>query len=398
MAASKTPPTKQRRNRQAGVKALHFHGESDSPETLEKVLDRRPTPGNPEAAPDEVVRARTERTLWLPPPAKGKRGSRIQVSDPDVEHGYQRLTIDLTGHDGLHLPGRTAERQRPEGLIRDVNPEVLSGAYRPDWIGANILSSACSTCRHVGIAAPYERSIGDPPICLRSGRSTCGWRPELIWGLVGKIFTSDGFTGTGALIGPRLVATAWNTWSRGESQGGGCASFQPSTTGRRYTAQVSSRTCPTQKAMTSMAPSRATTGRCFVSISHSAPGWATSGTTGSSLSWLNKPYWTLLGYPGGVANGQRPSYQAGYSMFDIDSDSNGGAELETQADATPGNSGGPSFGWWNGDPRLVGVVSGDQDWTPGGWPWEWADTTKGNVVAGGAGFTNLMAWGRTNWP
>jgi hypothetical protein len=123
------------------------------------------------------------------------------------------------------------------------------------------------------------------------------------------------------------------------------------------------------------------------------------GYNGFSSSWEDDSYWTVLGYPVGVASGQRPSYQTGVSVFDIDSDSSGGRELETKADMTPGNSGGPMFGWWSGDPRLVGVVSGqEEDWSPGAWPWEWADVEKGNVVAGGSGFTNLMAWGRTNWP
>jgi hypothetical protein len=45
------------------------------------------------------------------------------------------------------------------------------------------------------------------------------------------------------------------------------------------------------------------------------------------------------------------------------------------------------------------VVSGqEEDWSPGFWPWEWGDVERGNVVAGGSGFTSLMAWGRTNWP
>jgi hypothetical protein len=112
-----------------------------------------------------------------------------------------------------------------------------------------------------------------------------------------------------------------------------------------------------------------------------------------SDSWNNSPYWTLLGYPTGVAFGRRPSWQGSVSIFDVDGDSNGGSELESRADATPGKSGGPLFGWWSGDPRVIGVVSGEEtDWIfPFG-------SEMGNVIAGGSGFTNLMAWGRTNWP
>jgi len=51
------------------------------------------------------------------------------------------------------------------------------------------------------------------------------------------------------------------------------------------------------------------------------------------------------------------------------------------------------FSWWNGDPRLIGVVSGQEE--EYSFPFS---IDKVNVVAGGSGFTNLMAWGRTNWP
>jgi hypothetical protein len=116
------------------------------------------------------------------------------------------------------------------------------------------------------------------------------------------------------------------------------------------------------------------------------------GANGYDDDWEDQPYWTVLGYPGAIAGGQRPSFQSGVSVFDDDSDSNGGQELETRADMGPGNSGGPMFGWWGGDPRVLGVVSGEEyDWAVGGGEW-------GNVVAGGSGFTNLISWGRTNWP
>lgn len=95
---------------------------------------------------------------------------------------------------------------------------------------------------------------------------------------------------------------------------------------------------------------------------------------------------------GARAGGQRPSYQSGASVFDDDSDRHGGRELETRADMTPGNSGGRMFGWWSGDPRIIGVVSGqEEDWV---FPWSFE---RGNVVAGGSGFTNLVKWARTNW-
>src|SRR5690606_23095005 len=123
------------------------------------------------------------------------------------------------------------------------------------------------------------------------------------------------------------------------------------------------------------------------------------GYNGYSDSWEDKPYWCIIGYPGAIAGASRPSCQGSVTSDDTDGDSNGGLEIETKADLTPGNSGGPMFGWWNGDPRAIGVVSGqEEEWSPGFWPWEWGNIELTNVIAGGSGFTNLMAWGRTNWP
>jgi hypothetical protein len=108
--------------------------------------------------------------------------------------------------------------------------------------------------------------------------------------------------------------------------------------------------------------------------------------------WEDDPYGSIIGCPSAVAGGQRPSFQGSVSSFDTDSDSNGGLEIETRADLTPGNSGGPMFGWWGGDPRLIGAVSGEEeDWSPAFWPWQWGNLERGNVIAGGSGFTNLIS-------
>ena len=57
------------------------------------------------------------------------------------------------------------------------------------------------------------------------------------------------------------------------------------------------------------------------------------------------------------------------------------------------NSGGPLFGWWSGDPRIVGVVSGEEEYSFLGITFD-----QDNIMAAGSGFTSLCAWGRSNWP
>jgi hypothetical protein len=51
------------------------------------------------------------------------------------------------------------------------------------------------------------------------------------------------------------------------------------------------------------------------------------------------------------------------------------------------------FGWWSGDPRIVGVVSGEEEYSFLGITFD-----QDNIMAAGSGFTSLCAWGRSNWP
>jgi hypothetical protein len=70
-----------------------------------------------------------------------------------------------------------------------------------------------------------------------------------------------------------------------------------------------------------------------------------------------------------------------------------GEELESNvADITNGNSGGSIWGVWNGDQRVVGVVSGEES--------EYQilqGHEDNNVFGSGSGLGNLIAWAQTNW-
>jgi V8-like Glu-specific endopeptidase len=372
-------------------------GDQGAPEELESVMQRRPIPGEGDP-PAEFARARTTRTVYIP---GGKRGAKPEIdleSVKGVENGgYWKVSFDLPSPDARHLPGNTAERKRPQEITAEVDRRIGVSGSRPDWMAATYyprplpgLGRPVAMRRINGRAVTPLYVFGPDDRVVYTDSS---WP----WGLVGKVFTSGGWVGSGALIGPRLVATAghvvpWGSgswWMRfvpayynGSSlHGAGVESYVSDARGYDTSGSV--------------------TGYDWAVLRLYQPlgDWlGYFGYNGYSSSWEDHPYWTVLGYPGAVGSGQRPSYQNGVSTFDDDSDSNGGLELETKADMTPGNSGGPMFGWWSGDPRLVGVVSGqEEDWSPGVWPWEWADVEMGNVVAGGSGFTNLMAWGRTNW-
>lgn len=370
-------------------------GDEAEPEALERLFQRSAELPRGEP-PKAFAHAQGHRKVYL----RGDKKPDIQLgkSEHCRKADVYELTIPTRDAADMHLPGREAVRESPRTIVDQIAKDVSFDGHRPKWIPGTY----------------YPRSLPDlgrrEMMRRMNGRAT---RPLWVfgpddraaymdstwpWGLVGKVFTSGGWTGSAALIGPRLIATAghvvpWGSgswWMRfvpafynGSSlHGAGVESYVSDARGYNTNGSV--------------------TGYDWAVCRLYEPlgDWlGYFGYNGYSSSWEDRPYWTLLGYPGAVASGQRPSWQGSVSSFDTDSDSNGGMEIETKADLTPGNSGGPMFGWWNGDPRLIGVVSGqEEDWSPGFWPWEWGDTERGNVIAGGSGFTNLMAWGRSNWP
>ncbi len=87
-------------------------------------------------------------------------------------------------------------------------------------------------------------------------------------------------------------------------------------------------------------------------------GWM--GTRGYSDSWNGLAAWSHIGYPGDLNGGTRPSFQNGFSITGTQSGSDPTDEDALhQADVWPGQSGGPIFGWWSGEPwpRVTAVQS-----------------------------------------
>jgi hypothetical protein len=109
-------------------------------------------------------------------------------------------------------------------------------------------------------------------------------------------------------------------------------------------------------------------------------------------AWQGGNYWTLAGYPSMVAGGSRPSRQMWFPTIDDDADGSA-TEIEYLADQTGGDSGGPVFGFWSGDPYAIGTASGgEKSW------FLWWTLEDNNVAAGGAAVVDLVRWARTTWP
>ena len=83
-------------------------------------------------------------------------------------------------------------------------------------------------------------------------------------------------------------------------------------------------------------------------------GWM--GARGYNDDWDSLNAWSHMGYPTDINSGQRPTWQGG---FRVDGTDAAAQSILHQADVFPGQSGGPVFGFWNGDvgPRAIAVQS-----------------------------------------
>jgi len=369
---------------------LRFAGERHSPLLPHEVAARRPHLGTNER-PDELEELAGRRSVYIHSSAESEPA--VEVNAVAGQDGLYRVDVPVDPDRPGALLGKTGERRKPEDYLDEIEADVDFRGHRPDWVD------------HL----PVPRTLPEPtaPLMERlDGRrltrpfQTTRFPPEerqvfqdasWPWGLVGKLFNSNGFNGSAMLVGPRVVVTAghmcpWGAsgwWMRfvpayydGSSlHGTGVESYVSDFRGYDVGGDV----CGYDWAVL----------RLYEPLGDWL-GWF--GFNGYDDDWEDDGYWTVVGYPGAIAGGQRPSYQTGVSVFDDDSDSNGGMELETRADMGPGNSGGPMFGWWGDDPRILGDVSGEEyDSALGGGEW-------GNVVAGGSGLSNLISWARGAWP
>ncbi len=109
-------------------------------------------------------------------------------------------------------------------------------------------------------------------------------------------------------------------------------------------------------------------------------GWM--GARGYDDDWNELAAWSHMGYPADLNSGQRPSWQGGFRMDGTDA---AAQSLQHQADVFPGQSGGPMFGFWEGDvgPRAIAVQS-----------WQNSST---NGASGSRALRDLVALARTDF-
>jgi hypothetical protein len=217
------------------------------------------------------------------------------------------------------------------------------------------------------------------------------------WLLVGKIVNSDGNSGAGALVGGRVVLTVRHL--RPER------SIAAGSWWMKFTPHYFDGAEPFGSSFISDNRSYAKTGDGPTDIAYDfmvcrlyEPLGERLGFFGAqeySEDWNDDGVWASVGYPGDIAGAERPAVELRCSIED--SEDYGDAQvMETEADLTKGNSGGPFWAWFPGHhARIVGVASEEADFgTDYGL---FATHDHDNAVSGGADMVNLVAWARANW-
>ncbi len=113
-------------------------------------------------------------------------------------------------------------------------------------------------------------------------------------------------------------------------------------------------------------------------------GWL--GARRYSDSWDGMNTWWHIGYPSDLTSMERPIFQSWFSMNGDDNQDDAHQAIYHQADVFPGQSGGPMFGFWDGEvgPRAVAVQS-----------WQNSQT---NGASGGGDLFDLVVRARNEHP
>ena len=361
------------------------------------------------STPDEFLTLENTRAEKSIPAelAAAAASQRVSIHVPKTQFEPRGLTesreapntweLDLPPGAGLVMPGQRAGRMSVQEVARGIKGSSDSEAFQPQWVDytphPKVVARSQPLLRRVDgrLIEPHYGVFGtdDRQVFYPSGYP---------WTCIGRIFVWNDFSkpdpawsGSGVLIGGRVVLTAghmapWgsNNWAMkfvpayydgGSTLGAGVSSFVSDYWGYNTNQTVSAWDMIVLRLYTPLGNS-----------------YGYFGAKTYSSSWEGGNYWTLAGYPGAVAGANRPSRQMWFPVVDDDSDGSAD-ELEFYADSTPGDSGGPVFGFWSGLPYAVGTVSGGEKTT-----FLWWTIEDDNAAAGGNAMVDLIRWARTNWP
>ncbi len=371
--------------------ARAFTGDRQRPLTATELAEQRPilSDGSP---PPEIAAAARRKSIFV----SGSNMDRPDISIARVESGFNTShehgwRIDLTLNENQHfaIPTSVNAIRAGRDVFRQARvPGISHHGHRPAWLDQFYLPRTVPGMDRKPLRRLNGRTVR--PLWVFGDFAPRLFRDSSYpWGCIGSVRNNEGMSGTGVLVGRNFVVTAGHLipWSSGSN---GWVQFTPadylgtSLFGSTVTAYATD--------ARGYDDGDTVAGYDWAIVKLDQPLGDLAGYMGCnsySSDWEDVTCWTMVGYPGGAG----PFWQNGISVNDDDDDDNGGQELETEnGDTLSGYSGGPMFAWWGADPRVIGVVSGEEEeYKP---PFS---SRKDNVIASGSGFTDLIGWGRSNW-
>jgi V8-like Glu-specific endopeptidase len=315
-----------------------------------------------------------------------------------VEEAEATWSISLPEGASVGLAGKTGHRLDRASV--SVAKGISTAPHRPEWSGLSYQPRVAERFSHGRIRTIGGRAI-EPfyGIYDNPDARNVYFPQDYPWRCTGRIFTYTSWPtpnwawwGSGALIGPRHVLTAghvapWGSqswamlfipayWDGGSIFGAGATSYVSDYRGWNTGGGTAHDSCVL---------------RLYQPLGNQL-GWMGSRTYDSG--WEGGNYWALTGYPGAIAGANRPAFQTGVAVLDDDEDGDA-QQLEHHGDSSPGESGGPMFGFWNDGPHAIGTTSGGETISGG---FLGIGNEDNNIAAGGNAMVDLVKWGLSNWP
>jgi V8-like Glu-specific endopeptidase len=347
------------------------------------------------ALPDELAEELSNPRIYFQGIAhRGDFDDRLNA----VEDTEGTWSIRLPSEASVGLAGRSGKRLDRASVI--VDDGASTAPHRPEWSGLSYQPRVAQPFKHARIRTIGGRTIEpfygiyDVPDARK-----VYYPRDYPWRCTGRIFTYTSWptpnwswSGSGVLIGQRLVLTAghvapWGSqswamlfipayWDGASVYGAGASSYVSDYRGWNTGGGTAYDICVL---------------RLYQPLGTQL-GWIGSRTYDGD--WEGGNYWVLTGYPGAIAGANRPVYQSGVPVLDDDEDGDA-QQLEHHGDSSPGESGGPMFGFWDDGPHAIGTTSGGETISGG---FLGIGDEDNNIAAGGSAMVDLVKWGLSNWP
>jgi hypothetical protein len=304
---------------------------------------------------------------------------------------------------GRHFfpPSIKTVRLDPRKVQRgELKVENLSG-YRPEHLALRTLPEHLP--RGLRVARPWTRKrgrrdkLGEPGTIFSPDTRFTFSDTAFPWCTCGRVQTPTGW-GSGVMIGPRHMMTASHVINWGPNNTAGWVKFTPLQfdTSEPFGIAWATRIYWWQQVNggDGISSNEAAFDYVVCVLDRrlgDATGWM--GSRGYSSDWNGGAYWAHIGYPSDMGGGSRPTFHGDGIIDSTISESSGGRSsfrMMHQNDYWFGQSGGPAFGWWDGEPwpRVVGIYSAVN----------WGATGGPNANGGGNPLPELINHARTVEP